>query len=83
DVKYVKELIGPYTINTIPQVTLDAFTDHGKPRLSLEENLSGVEEVLSRMEKAGIDLDEVCETLQRKGVEAFEKSFQNLHKLFF
>jgi len=78
DVKYVEELIGPYTINTIPQVTLDAFRDHGKPRLSLEENLGGVEEVLSRMKKAGVDLDEVCETLQRKGVEAFEKSFQNL-----
>ena len=78
DVKYVAELIGPDTINTIPQVTLDAFRDHGEPRLSLEENLGGVEEVLSRMKKAGIDLDEVCETLQRKGVDAFEKSFQNL-----
>ena len=78
DVKYVEELIGPYTINTIPQVTLDAFTDHGKPRLSLEENLSEVEEIFSRMKRAGIDLDKVCETLQRKGVEAFEKSFQNL-----
>jgi len=78
DVKYVAELIGAHTVNTIPQVTLDAFRDHGKPRLSLEDNLSGVEEVLSRMKKAGIDLDEVCETLQRKGVDAFEKSFQNL-----
>jgi transaldolase len=78
DVKYVAELIGPDTINTIPQVTLDAFRDHGKPGLSLEENLGGVEEVLSRMDKAGIDLDEVCETLQKKGVDAFEKSFQNL-----
>jgi len=78
DVKYVAELIGPDTINTVPQVTLDAFREHGKPRLSLEENLGGVEEVLSRMEKAGIDLNEVCETLQRKGVDAFEKSFQNL-----
>lgn len=78
DVKYVEELIGPHTVNTIPQVTLDAFRDHGKPRLSLEENLGVVEEVLSRMERAGVDLDGVCETLQRKGVDAFEKSFQNL-----
>jgi transaldolase len=44
----------------------------------LEENLGGVEEVLSQMKKAGVDLDEVCETLQREGIDAFEKSFQNL-----
>jgi transaldolase len=78
DVKYVEELIGPDTVNTIPQVTLDAFRDHGKPRLSLEENLAIVEDVLSRMERAGVDLEEVCETLQREGVDAFEKSFENL-----
>jgi len=78
DVKYVAELIGPDTINTVPQVTLDAFRDHGKPKLSLEENWGGVKEVLSRLKKAGIDLDEVCETLQREGVDAFAKSFDNL-----
>jgi transaldolase len=78
DVKYVEELIGPDTVNTIPQVTLDAFRDHGKPRLSLEGNLDELERVLSRIERAGINLDEVCETLQREGVEAFEKSFENL-----
>ena len=78
DVKYVEELIGPDTVNTIPQVTLDAFRDHGRPRLSLEENLAIVEDVLSRMERAGVDLEEVCETLQREGVDAFEKSFENL-----
>jgi len=78
DVKYVEELIGPDTVNTIPQVTLDAFRDHGRPRLSLEENLAIVEDVLSRMERAGVDLEEACETLQREGVDAFEKSFENL-----
>ena len=78
DVKYVEELIGPHTVNTIPQVTLDAFRDHGKPRLSLEENFGMVEDVLSRMERAKVNLEEVCETLQREGVDAFEKSFENL-----
>jgi transaldolase len=78
DVKYVEELIGPDTVNTIPQVTLDAFSDHGKPRFSLEENLDEVEEVLFRLQRVGINLDEVCETLQREGVDAFEKSFENL-----
>jgi len=78
DVKYVEELIGSDTVNTIPQVALDAFRDHGKPRLSLEENLDVVERVLSRIERAGINLEEVCETLQREGVDAFEKSFENL-----
>jgi len=78
DVKYVEELIGPDTVNTVPQVTLDAFRNHGKPRLSLEENMGVVEDVLCRLEGYGIDLEEVCETLQREGVEAFEKSFHNL-----
>jgi len=78
DVKYVEELIGSDTVNTIPQVTLDAFRNHGKPKLSLEENMGMVEDVLYRLEGHGIDLEEVCETLQREGVEAFEKSFQNL-----
>jgi len=78
DVKYVEELIGPDTVNTVPQVTVDAFRNHGKPRLSLEENMGVVEDVLYRLERQGIDLEEVCETLQREGVEAFEKSFQNL-----
>ncbi len=78
DVKYVAELIGPDTINTIPQVTLDAFRDHGNPGLSLEGNPGEVKGVLSRLGKAGIDLDEVCETLQKNGVDAFEKSFRNL-----
>jgi len=78
DVKYVEELIGPDTVNTIPQVTLDGFRDHGKPRFSLEENLDEVKEVLLRLQRVGINLDEVCETLQRDGVDAFEKSFENL-----
>ncbi len=79
DVKYVEELIGPHTVNTIPQVTLDAFRDHGKPRLSLlEEDLDMTDEILSRMERAGVNIEEVCETLQREGVDAFEKSFDNL-----
>jgi len=78
DVKYVEELIGPDTVNTVPQVTLDAFRDHGKPRLSLEENLVIVDDFLSRLERAGVDLEQVCETLQREGVDAFEKSFDNL-----
>jgi len=75
DVKYVAELIGPDTINTVPQATLDAFRDHGKPKLSLEGNWGGVKEVLSRLKKAGVDLDEVCETLQREGVKAFAKNY--------
>jgi len=79
DVKYVEELIGGDTVNTIPQVTLDAFRDHGKPGLSLNKNLDLVEKVLGQLEGAGISLEEVCQTLQKEGVDAFEKSFENLH----
>jgi transaldolase len=78
DVIYVEELIGPDTVNTMPRETVEAFQDHGQVRDSLEEDVDGARRTLEAFEQAGIDYDDVVETLEREGVEKFAKSFQQL-----
>jgi transaldolase len=78
DVKYVQELIGPDTVNTMPPATMDAFRDHGKPRLTVTEGVEQAREIRARFATLGIDFNEVGETLQQEGVESFSKSFEEL-----
>lgn len=78
DVKYVEELIGPDTVNTMPPATMDAFRDHGKPKATLEEGVEQAREVERRLASAGIDLIAVGEELQKEGVDSFAKSFDDL-----
>ncbi len=78
DIKYVEELIGPDTVNTIPPETMDAFRDHGNPRATVEEGLDEARSVVERMAALGMNLLELGEELQKQGVEAFAKSFEDL-----
>ncbi len=78
DVKYVEELIGPDTVNTMPEKTLRAFQQHGRVRNALEEGADDAQRVLERFAKAGVDYADVTDTLEREGVRAFEKSFASL-----
>jgi transaldolase len=78
DVKYVDELIGPDTVNTMPPATMDAFRDHGKPRQTLEQGLTEASETAHRLSDARIDLIRVGEELQQEGVESFAQSFADL-----
>ncbi len=78
DVKYVEELIGPDTVNTMPPATMDAFRDHGKTRLSVTEAVEQARETEKRFAAIGIRFNEVGETLQKEGVESFSKSFEEL-----
>jgi transaldolase len=78
DVKYVEELIGPDTVNTMPPATMDAFRDHGKPRQTLEQGLTEASETAHRLSDAGIDLIRVGQELQQEGVESFAQSFADL-----
>jgi transaldolase len=78
DVIYVEELIGPDTVNTMPRETVEAFQDHGEVRESLTEDVEGARRTLDAFAAAGIDYDDVVETLEREGVEKFAKSFQQL-----
>jgi transaldolase/glucose-6-phosphate isomerase len=78
DVMYVEGLIGPDTVNTLPPATFTAFRDHGKVRLTIEENLDEAREVIKELGEVGIDLKQVCQQLQDDGVKAFADSFESL-----
>lgn len=78
DVIYVEELIGPDTVNTMPRETIEAFMDHGRVERTLDQDVDGARRVLEAFKEAGIDYDDVVETLEREGVEKFAKSFREL-----
>jgi transaldolase/transaldolase/glucose-6-phosphate isomerase len=78
DVKYVEELIGPETINTIPPETLEAFLDHGRARITLTEDIDGARATLAGLRRAGIDMDAVTEELQADGVKKFAEAYDKL-----
>ena len=75
DVKYVEELIGPDTVNTVPPATLNAFVEHGKAALTLEAGIAEAEAVLA---KCDVNLPEVCAKLLADGLEAFNGAFRSL-----
>ena len=79
DTMYVEELIGPMTVNTMPSETIEAFQDHGKvvPN-TVKRDLEGARKLLDDLAKAGVDYDDVVETLEREGVEKFADSFVEL-----
>jgi transaldolase len=78
DILYVEELIGADTVNTMPEETIKAYQDHGSPRSRLESGLADAERLLGDLERAGVDYDDLTETLEREGVEKFADSFDEL-----
>jgi transaldolase len=78
DVMYVEELIGSMTVNTMPEETIRAFQDHGKVALTLEQGIDEAKQLFADLEQAGIDYDDVTDTLEREGVEKFADSFGEL-----
>lgn len=78
DVLYVEELIGKDTVNTAPPATIDAFRDHGKPRLSLTEGLLDAKKALREVESAGVALDRVTDELLEDGLKQFSDAFTKL-----
>src|SRR5437763_14073442 len=71
DVLYIEELIGPETVNTMPQQTMMAFKEHGEVRPSLTENVAGAEQLLRDLAAIGIDMEKVTYDLQIDGVKLF------------
>src|ERR671931_2146628 len=78
DVLYVEELIGPETVNTMPEETILAFQDHGEVALTLERDLDEAKRVFERIAEAGVDYDDVVAVLEREGVQKFADSFAEL-----
>jgi transaldolase len=78
DVIYVEELIGADTVNTMPAETIKAFQDHGEVELTIEKGVDEARQLLKDLEEAGIDYDDVTDTLEKEGVEKFADSFKEL-----
>ena len=78
DTMYVEELIGPETVNTMPEETIEAFQDHGKVADTLETGIDEAHTLLKDLADAGIDYDDVVRVLEEEGVQKFADSFEEL-----
>jgi transaldolase len=75
DTLYVDGLIGPDTVNTLPEATIAAFEDHGRLARTIDADVDEAGEVLRRLAEVGIDMDQVGHTLEVAGVAGFHESF--------
>jgi transaldolase len=78
DIKYVTELIGKNTVNTLPDKTLNFFVDHGSVKESLSEDAAEAKDILDSLRGSGIDIDRIYLKLLEDGVVSFQKSFASL-----
>ena len=80
DVKYMDELIGRDSINTVPNATLKAYLDHGQSRVTIDKGVKEAEGLFPQLKELGIDIDRVTEELEKEGVRLFSDSFFALLK---
>jgi transaldolase len=78
DLLYVDRLIGPLTVNTMPDKTIDAFLDHGTLARTVDTDLDRTKAEWARLAEVGIDTDDVSRVLEEEGVASFSKSFDEL-----
>lgn len=78
DTLYVDSLIGPDTVNTLPEPTIAAFEDHGRLARSIELDVKGAHQVMDDLDAVGIDLRDVGLTLEQQGVASFRQSFHDV-----
>jgi transaldolase len=78
DTYYVDNLIAPDTVNTLPPDTLDAFRDHGDPKVRISEGRDEAHRVMDDLDDLGIDFGDVTRELEVEGVEKFGKSYDDL-----
>ncbi|MFM7252560.1 MAG: transaldolase [Ilumatobacteraceae bacterium] len=80
DTLYVDELIGPDTVNTLPDATIDAFADHGTPARTIDrpDHVEAARRSWAQLATVGVDVDDVAAQLEREGVTSFQSSFDDL-----
>lgn len=78
DVRYVESLIGPETINTLPDATLAAFRDHGHAASLLAADMDKAKVHVEHLASLGIDLDAVGEQLQVEGLQLFAEAYEKM-----
>jgi transaldolase len=79
DTMYVRDLVVPETVNTMPEKTLDAFADHGEVLGDVVTGKAGEgSALLERLKEVGVDFDDVMLVLESEGVDKFKKSWTEL-----
>jgi transaldolase len=78
DLLYVDTLIGPDTVNTMPDGTIAAFEDHGTVARTVDTHLDEADATMAGLAAAGVDMADVSATLEDEGVASFSKSFDEL-----
>jgi transaldolase len=78
DLLYVDSLIGPSTVNTMPEATIEAFVDHGTVARTVDGDVDGARATLKAIEAAGVSMPDVAQTLEDKGVASFADSYREL-----
>jgi transaldolase len=78
DLAYVDTLIGPDTVNTMPDGTVTDFLDHGTVARTVDADPDGARSVIDRLAAAGIDMEDVAAVLETEGVASFAASFDDL-----
>ena len=78
DLAYVDTLIGPDTVNTMPDGTVKDFLDHGTVARTVAAGLDEADRVIAALAEAGVDMEDVAATLEAEGVASFAKSFDEL-----
>jgi transaldolase len=78
DTVYVDSLIGPDTVTTLPEATITAFEDHGTVARTIDVDVDAATQVMERLARIGIDMDDVGRTLENHGVAGFDDSFAHV-----
>jgi transaldolase len=78
DTMYISELIAPDTVNTMPEKTLMAYADHGRPGTPVQQAYADAEKAMQAVAGAGVDLDDVFRVLEEEGVQKFVDAWDEL-----
>jgi transaldolase len=78
DTLYVDTLVGPDTVNTMPEKTITAFLDHGSTERAVDKDIDQSRQLMADLADAGIDIDAVTHQLEEEGIASFIKSFESL-----
>jgi transaldolase len=78
DIYYVEALVAPYTVNTMPPDTFEAYKNHGEPKDRVHAGIREADGILGKLAESGIDLGQVTKELEEEGVEKFSASYTKL-----
>ena len=78
DLLYVESLMGPDSVNTMPEATIEALVDHGTIACTVDQGVDEAAATLAHLEELGISMADVSETLETQGVATFKAAFDDL-----